>query len=99
MCNVYPVVWGALAESVGPAKAARQIDMSIKTLANWLIAAREGKPLSPPSRPPVSELESELARLRAEVDTPQLSAADDRRCSDQLRWGSLGGGRRGLWRA
>ncbi len=95
MCNVYPVVWGALAESVGPAKAARQIDMSIKTLANWLIAAREGKPLSPPSRPPVSELESELARLRA--DTPQLSA-DDRRCSDQLRWGSLGG-RRGLWRA
>ena len=44
MCNVYPVVWGALAESVGPAKAARQIDMSIKTLANWLIAARGGPP-------------------------------------------------------
>ena len=29
-----------LAESIGPAKAARQLDMSVKTLANWLTAAR-----------------------------------------------------------
>lgn len=29
----------ALAESIGPAKAARQLDMSVKTLANWLITA------------------------------------------------------------
>ena len=59
----------ALAESVGPAQAARQLDMSVKTLANWLGAARSGKPLSSPSRAPVSELECELARLRAENAT------------------------------
>lgn len=55
-----------LAESLGPAKAARQLDMSVKTLGNWLDASRAGRPLSSPSRKPVSELESELARLRAE---------------------------------
>ena len=27
-----------LAESLGPAKAARQLDMSVKTLSNWLDA-------------------------------------------------------------
>ena len=58
-----------LAESIGPAMAARQLDMSVKTLANWLVTARAGKPLSSPSRAPVSEFESELARLRTEVAT------------------------------
>lgn len=48
----------ALAEPIGPAKAARQLDVSARTLANWLAASRAGKP--------VSELEAELARLRAE---------------------------------
>lgn len=62
----------ALAESIGPAKAARQLDLSVKTLANWLTAARAGKPLSAPSRQPVSELESELARLRAENATLKM---------------------------
>ena len=62
----------ALAESIGPAKAARQIDVSVKTLANWLTAARAGKPLSAPTRPPISELESELARLRAENATLKM---------------------------
>lgn len=56
----------ALAESIGPAKAVRQLDMSAKTLANWLTAARAGKPLNSSARQPVSELESELARLRTE---------------------------------
>ena len=51
-----------LTESLGPAKAARQLDMSVKTLGNWLDASRAGRPLSSPSRKPVSELESELAR-------------------------------------
>ncbi len=37
----------ALAESIGPAKAARQLDMSAKTLANWGGASRAGQPLSP----------------------------------------------------
>ena len=61
-----------LAESLGPAKAARQLDMSVKTLSNWLDASRAGRPLSSPSRKPVSELESELARLRAENATLQM---------------------------
>ncbi|MDR1064608.1 MAG: hypothetical protein LBL48_11895 [Azoarcus sp.] len=35
-----------LAESIGPAKAARQLDMSVKTLGNWLDASRAAHPLS-----------------------------------------------------
>ena len=62
----------ALAESIGPAKAARQLDMSAKTLANWLGASRAGQPLSSPRRKPVSEMESELARLRAENATLKM---------------------------
>lgn len=62
----------ALAESVGPAQAARQLDISVKSLANWLTAARAGKPLSVPTRHPVSELESELARLQAENATLKM---------------------------
>lgn len=42
-----------LAESIGPAKAARQLDMSVKTLGNWLDASRARRPLSSPSRKPV----------------------------------------------
>lgn len=61
-----------LAESLGPAKAARQLEMSVKTLGNWLDASRAGRPLSSPSRKPVGELESELARLRAENATLKM---------------------------
>jgi transposase len=61
-----------LAESLGPAKAARQLDMSVKTFGNWLDASRAGRPLSSPSRKPVSELESELVRLRAENATLKM---------------------------
>lgn len=52
-----------LAESIGRAKAARQLDMSVKTLGHWLDASRTSRPLISLSRKPVSELESELARL------------------------------------
>ena len=62
----------ALAESIGPARAARQLDMSAKTLANWLGAAQSGKPFSSPSRQPISDVESELARLRAENATLKM---------------------------
>lgn len=61
-----------LAESIGPTKAARRLDMSVKTLENWRAASRSGKPLSSPTRAPVSELESELARLRAENATLKM---------------------------
>jgi len=55
-----------LAESAGRTPAARQLGISIKTLDNWIRLARDGKPWSSAERKPVSEQESELARLRAE---------------------------------
>lgn len=61
-----------LAESIGPAKAARQLDISVKTLANWLAASRSGQPLSSSTRQPVGELEAEVARLRAENATLKM---------------------------
>lgn len=61
-----------LAESIGRAKAARQLDVSVKTLANWLDAAGAGRPLSAPTRQSVSDSASELARLRAENATLKM---------------------------
>ncbi|MFU0837797.1 transposase [Pseudomonas fragi] len=55
----------ALAESVGRTEAARQLEMSVKTLDNWVDATRRGQPLSSPK--PITKEDSELARLRAEV--------------------------------
>ena len=40
----------ALAENVGRAEAARQLEMSVKTLDNWVNATRKGQPLSSPER-------------------------------------------------
>lgn len=62
----------ALAESIGRAKAARQLDISVKTLGNWLDASRAGRPLSSPHRQSVGELNSELTRLRAENATLKM---------------------------
>ncbi|AIL60460.1 MULTISPECIES: transposase [Pseudomonas] len=56
----------ALAETVGRTEAARQLEMSVKTLDNWVDASRKGLPLSSPERQPVTKESSELARLRAE---------------------------------
>ena len=46
---------------------ARSLEMSAKTLANWVFRARRGQTLlrRPPAKP-VSELEAELSRLRQE---------------------------------
>ena len=57
----------ALAESVGRTEAARQLEMSVKTLDNWMDATRRGQPLSSPERKPITKENSELARLRAEI--------------------------------
>lgn len=59
----------ALAESIGPAKAAQQFDVSVTTLANWAGNSRASKPLSESARQPVGEFEAELARLRADNAT------------------------------
>ena len=46
---------------------ARSLEMSAKTLANWVLRARKGQaPANGSTRQPVSELEAELTRLRQE---------------------------------
>ena len=56
----------ALSESMGRAAAARKLGISVKSLANWVATARQGKPVSSAKRRDVSEMESENSRLRAE---------------------------------
>ncbi|EJT83085.1 transposase [Pseudomonas asiatica] len=56
----------ALAETLGRTEAARQLEMSVKTLDNWVNASRNGQPLSSPDRRAITREDSELARLRAE---------------------------------
>lgn len=48
---------------------ARSLEMSAKTLANWVLQVRQGKSLATRATagPPVSEVEAELTRLRQEV--------------------------------
>lgn len=62
----------ALSDSIGRTQAARQLDIPVKSLANWVDAVRAGRGLRSPQRKPVSELESEVARLRAENATLKM---------------------------
>src|SRR5687767_7736529 len=63
----------ALAESVGPAAAARQLGISVKTLSNWT-SGRAGMSTTPKAqaRRPVTDPEAELSRLRSEVATLKM---------------------------
>jgi transposase len=45
---------------------ARSLEISVKTLANWVVKARAGKSLTKGTRAPVGEVEAELSRLRQE---------------------------------
>ena len=56
----------SLAETLGAAKAARKLGISVKTLANWIRLARDGGIVKGSKRHPVSDLEAEVSRLRAE---------------------------------
>ncbi len=47
-------------------EVARSLEISDKTLSNWLVKARAGKPLTKGTRAPVGEEEGELSRLRQE---------------------------------
>ena len=57
-----------LAGEVGPAEAARRLEMPVKTLNNWVRWSRRGKKRfsGESKRAPVTELEAENQRLRAE---------------------------------
>ena len=55
-------------DGLGLTEAARRVSISVKTLANWVAAAKHGKRVKAgPARQPVTELEAEVARLRREL--------------------------------
>lgn len=56
----------SLAQMLGATKAARKLGISVKTLANWIRLARDGGSAQDGKRRPVSDLEAEVSRLRAE---------------------------------
>jgi len=62
-----------LQEGLSVPEAARRVEMSDKSLANWIRLARRGKQLSATGvgaqgkSVPASELEMEVSKLRAEV--------------------------------
>lgn len=50
---------------MGCTKAARQLDIPVKPLADRVDAAHAGRPARAPQRKPVDGRESEMAQLRA----------------------------------
>ena len=55
------------AETLGAAKATRTLDISVKTLANWIRSSCDGAGLvKDGKRRPVSDLDAEVSWLRAE---------------------------------
>lgn len=62
----------SLADSLGAAGAARKLGISVKTLANWIRAARDGGLPANGGKRPVGELEAEVSRLRTENATLRM---------------------------
>jgi transposase len=57
-----------VSDGLGLTEAARRLSISVKTLANWVSAAKHGKRVNAsPARKPVTELEAENARLRRDL--------------------------------
>jgi len=58
---------------LGLTEAARRLSISAKTLANWVAAAKHGKPVKVgATRRPVTELAAENARLRRELSEMKM---------------------------
>jgi transposase len=58
----------ALSDGVGVSKAARRVSITMKTLANWVRAAKDGKLENVGQiRKPLTEIEAELGRLKREL--------------------------------
>jgi transposase len=56
----------SLSETLGRTGAARKLGISVKSLENWVAAARKTPVSRASPRRAVSEMEAELSRLRAE---------------------------------
>ena len=54
------------------AEVARSLEISVKTLANWVGKARAGKAMTKGSRAPIGEAQAELSRLRQENATLRM---------------------------
>lgn len=58
----------AMTDGVSVSEAARRLSISMKTLANWVRAAKDGKLENVgQSQKPLTEIEAELARLKREL--------------------------------
>lgn len=54
-----------VSDGLGLTEAARRLSLSPKTLANWVVAAKHGKPVKVgTAHRPVTELEAENSRLK-----------------------------------
>lgn len=62
----------ALSDSLGRTAAARKLDMSVKTLANWVADAHRSKTAPAPKRRSASDVQAELSRLQAENATLKM---------------------------
>ena len=57
-----------MTDGVGVSEAARRLSISMKTLANWVRAAKDGKLENVgQSQKPLTEIEAELGRLKREL--------------------------------
>lgn len=58
----------AMTDGVGVSEAARRVSISMKTLANWVRAAKDGKLKNVgQTQKPLTEIEAELGRLKREL--------------------------------
>jgi transposase len=58
----------AMTDGVSVSEAARRLSISMKTLANWVRAAKDGKLENVgQSQKPLTEIEAELGRLKREL--------------------------------
>jgi transposase len=79
----------AMTDGVSVSEAARRLSISMKTLANWVRAAKDGKLENVgKTQKPLTEIEAELGRLKRELaETPGVVDA----LHSLHRWGEQGG--------
>ena len=70
------VVKLAMTDGVSVSEAARRLSISMKTLANWVRAAKDGKlENAGQTQKPLTEVEAELGRLKRELAEMKMERA------------------------